>query len=65
MISFMDTTFCASPDCKGECGRQWTPDLAAKAKRWWGSDDAPVAFSYFCGEPGIDEVFGVKYEVVG
>lgn len=52
MMNFMDTTFCASPDCKGECGRQWTPELAARAKAWMG-DNAPVAFGLFCGGDDI------------
>ena len=51
MICFMDRTFCASPECKGECGRQWTPELAERAKQWWGGEGAPVSFGNFCSKP--------------
>jgi len=50
MICFRDTTFYCSPNCQGKCGRQWTADLAHKARKWWGGKDAPIAFSFFCGE---------------
>lgn len=50
MLGFRDMTFCASKDCIGKCGRQWTSELQAQAENWWGSPEAPVAFSLFCGE---------------
>jgi hypothetical protein len=55
MIVFLDTTFCSSANCTGACGRQWTPELAAKAKAWWGTNEPPVAFSPFCGGDGRTE----------
>lgn len=50
MISFRDKTFCSSPNCKGECGRQWTPKLQKEAEKWWGDRNPPVAFSNYCKE---------------
>ncbi len=50
MMCFKDTTFCASSNCKDECGRKPPPDLEQQARRWWGGDGAPIAYSYFCGE---------------
>lgn len=55
MMCFKDITFCASPDCKGECGRQWTPELAKQAESWWGGPNAPVAFAYFCKSDDAQE----------
>lgn len=57
-MCFLDRTFCGSPGCKGKCGRQWTPELEARAAEWWKSpknptgEGAPVAFSDFCDEQG-------------
>lgn len=48
----LDMTFCASPQCKGECGRQLTDEVKQAAKRigkpW-------LSMRYFCGEPEIEE----------
>lgn len=51
MICFRDMTFCASPNCRNACGRQFTTADKAAATRWWSGlkGEAPVAFSYFCG----------------
>lgn len=49
---FLDRTFCASEKCRNECGRQLTPELIERGKKWWGSDDFPVARSHFCDEEG-------------
>jgi hypothetical protein len=49
MICFRDMTFCCSEQHASDCDRQWTPELQAQAERWWGSANAPVAFSAFCG----------------
>ena len=66
MFCFRDTTYCDSPQCTGACGYQWTPELQAAAEKWWNPQNkpelvgkAPVAFSYFCGEP-IEENEGNK-----
>ena len=46
MICFRDQSFCAeSAECANtECRRKWTDELAYQANRWWGGEDAPVAF---------------------
>lgn len=33
MICYKDTTFCASPNCKNECGREFTSEDEINAKR--------------------------------
>ena len=45
-MSYLDKTFCASPQCKNECGRQMTSEERAKKGgiEW-------VSYAYFCGEP--------------
>jgi len=43
----LDRTFCASPECKGECGRQYTEDAREAAERI----GKLLSFAYFCGEP--------------
>lgn len=48
MICFLDRTFCSSPNCKGECGRQMTLELMKRAKEWWGNDSPPIAYSNYC-----------------
>lgn len=50
MMCFKDRTFCSSKTHKSDCNRQFTPELQAEARRWWGKEGAPVAFSDFCGE---------------
>jgi hypothetical protein len=46
MICFRDTTYCASPDCINECGRQMDDDT----KRAAANSGMPLSFSYFCGQ---------------
>jgi len=55
VICYLDTTFCTSPNCKNDCGRQLTPEIVAQAEAWWGGDDPPIALAYFCGEPELGE----------
>jgi hypothetical protein len=47
MISYKDRTFCASDCTQTRCFRYFGDEERAGAKLWWGSDDAPVAFSDF------------------
>ncbi len=54
MICYLDRTFCSSPNCENKCGRKLTEEIIEGAKKWWGSDDAPIAMSNFCGE--TDEI---------
>lgn len=56
---FRDKTFCASPNCKNECGRQMNPfeknELDFRRECALSEDgDADiiaVSWGYFCGEP--------------
>ena len=47
-MSFMDKTFCRSPNCKNECGRKMTEEerreLARRPYEWTSS-------AYFCDVP--------------
>lgn len=55
MLCYQDKTFCISPDCTDECGRQFTPKIKAEAEAWGKArgliNGAPVCFSYFCDQP--------------
>lgn len=47
MMCFRDMTFCSS-DCTNEgCLRHFGEADKEAAKRWWGGDDAPVAYCDF------------------
>lgn len=49
MICYKDMTFCRS-DCKNDaCHRFVSDKLIDGAKKWWGGDDFPLAFSDFSG----------------
>ena len=52
MIGYKDRAWCRSPNCKGKCGRQFTQADHEAAVRWWGGEDYPLAFGYFCDENG-------------
>jgi hypothetical protein len=47
MLSCLDKTFCASPDCKNDCGRKITDEELDRL-------NIPkleyVSYSYFCGD---------------
>lgn len=47
MICYKDMTFCKSDCINTNCFRNWTEEKNKDAKKWWGSDGAPVAFSDF------------------
>ncbi len=49
MISYKDKTFCASPQCKNECGRQLTDNIKKEANK----ADMLISMAYFCGEPEL------------
>jgi len=49
MVSFRDRTYCASPNCKNECGRKMTDLEKQEAKR----RDLPVSYAYFCDKPHV------------
>lgn len=48
MICYKDKSFCASHVDKHTCGREFTPQDAIDAEKWWGGEDYPVAWGYFC-----------------
>ncbi len=51
MTSWLDKTYCMSPNCKNECGRKMPNEYVELLKRikW-----ERVAWAYFCGEPEND-----------
>lgn len=51
MIVFKDKTFCASPNCKNDCGRKMTREEHAELQRLSPDDWMPVSSGHFCGEP--------------
>lgn len=48
MICFRDMTFCIHPDCTCDPERQLTDEVREAARKWWGSDDAPISMGYIC-----------------
>lgn len=48
MIHYKGRTFCASPGCKGKCGRNMTAQEHAEVKR----TRSLVAWGFFCDENG-------------
>ncbi len=58
-MTFLDKTFCASPDCKNECGRKMSEhDLShLELIIWRDPKNCPlVSYAYFCGEPKLEEI---------
>lgn len=49
MICFKDMSFCGSDCTNSKCRRHFGEGDRLAAKRWWGSDEAPVAFTDFSG----------------
>ncbi len=46
-MTFLDKTFCQSPNCKNDCGRQMTD---SEKERLSQMDYERVSYGYFCGE---------------
>lgn len=46
MICFRDRTWCASPNCEGECGRKPTIEIKAAMR----TQNLPISWAYLCGE---------------
>lgn len=44
-MSYLDKTFCASPNCQNECGRKMTDEQKEKLSR---SNAQFVSYGYFC-----------------
>lgn len=49
-MTTLDKTYCASPECKNECGRKMTKEEIDYIKKF---TFIPISFAYFCGEPFI------------
>jgi hypothetical protein len=50
MICYKDKTFCISSNTRCQntkCYRFLSDDEREKARIWWGSDEAPIAFADF------------------
>lgn len=45
-MSYLDRAFCRSPNCKNDCGRKLTPELAAANK-----ENLWISYAYFCDIP--------------
>lgn len=46
-MSYLDKTFCASPQCKNDCGRRMTD---REREQLTYSQAQYVSYGYFCGE---------------
>lgn len=46
-MSYLDKTFCASPQCKNDCGRRMTD---AQREQLTYSQAQYVSYGYFCGQ---------------
>ena len=46
-MNFRDMTFCASDCTNTDCRRHFGDDDRAAARKWWGNDKAPIAWSDF------------------
>lgn len=57
-MSFLDKTFCASPQCQNECGRRMTD--AQRDQLTYG-ESQHVSYAYFCGEGCHHESDGLIY----
>lgn len=49
-MTFLDKTFCASPERKNECGRSMTAAEALLATQIQAKN---VSYAYFCGKPDL------------
>jgi hypothetical protein len=46
IVCWRDKTWCASSNCKNECGKKMPPDVKSAADNCaW-----PISYAYFCGE---------------
>jgi len=49
---FREKTYCASPNCKNECGRK----MSAEIKSILQADKfSRTSYAYFCGEPNKED----------
>lgn len=52
-MSYLDKTFCASPQCKNDCGRRMTD---AERDQLIYSEAQYVSYGYFCGEHTLNDL---------
>ena len=50
-MTYLDKTFCASPNCNNDCGRRMTDE---EHQRLIYLNEDRVCYAYFCGEPLSD-----------
>lgn len=52
-MSYKDRTYCATPDCKNDCGRKMSDMEVAQQKAFFAAQgyNIPVSYAFFCGEP--------------
>lgn len=50
-MTFIEITYCASPNCKNECGRKLTAEIERAAKR----SGQLLSMAYFC-EDGNESI---------
>lgn len=56
MLCYLDRTFCNNPNCTCDSSRKLTDEVREAAKKWWGSDDAPICVANLCGgKPYVQE----------
>ena len=67
-MSYLDKTFCASPQCKNDCGRMMSESVRKRLKI---QEVRYVSYGYFCGEPqfamsriGNPESFDLPNDIV-
>jgi len=44
---YLDKCYCASPNCKNECGRKMSPEIKEAIQK---IPNAHYSMAYFCGE---------------
>jgi hypothetical protein len=49
-MSYLDKTFCASPNCTNDCGHRMTDE---EHQRLIYLNDECVYYAYFCGDPNV------------
>lgn len=47
LVTYLDKTFCASPNCQNDCGRRMTLE---EHERLIYLNDEGVSYGYFCGD---------------
>ena len=62
-MHYQDKTFCGATNCSKfgkDCPRSYTPEVHARAVKWWGSDDAPVC--KFSNPEGLECYDAIKMD---